>query len=308
MKKILMESLKMLADNNEVYYNEEMGAFTIPYYPGYGEVQDIRDMELDGNLRYWGDILLEDYYMETEMNLKDELKQTILEDYQDRMLMEIEGMSKDLISEVVNMIDEEVAVDFTEVLTALYSKPIGVHLVLSKYEERNSDMGLLQALSGAVLDVDIPNVEKLIMSSGIDVLLVKQGYSIVDFIDYINGNKEDNFLKTVYNEIVNFPNHMGQLTIWTSVTLQEYCNIIDGQFESITVDKDSLVGIFNPWVGGGSLMDIELERDFTIYREELGVNMEYDDPFNIEIEKDDYKGYTISEVYGMSVENTIVVK
>lgn len=71
------------------------------------------------------------------------------------------------------------------------------------------------------------------------------------------------FLASVAEEMRNFPNVMGAVTVLTNLSMSQLGQALCPQ-DVLTVPKDAAIGIFAPWVGGGSGLDIQLERDLDI--------------------------------------------
>lgn len=68
------------------------------------------------------------------------------------------------------------------------------------------------------------------------------------------------FLSSVCEELENTTNFMNTLTILADVSMRDYCSLIQPDQELI-LPKDIILGVFNPWLGGGSTLDIALEKD-----------------------------------------------
>ncbi len=114
----------------------------------------------------------------------------------------------------------------------------------------------------------------------------QQGYDRRSFVKFLkNGDekyvREDSFLvghgflQTVFNELINLPSHMGQLVFLVKMTLRDLialnevikknnvnvdatCNKDCGH---IVIPKKTMTGLFDSYAGGGSLLEIELEKD-----------------------------------------------
>jgi len=68
----------------------------------------------------------------------------------------------------------------------------------------------------------------------------------------------------------------------------------------IYLPKGTMLGLFNPWQGGGSLCEMELIRSMEIdLTKPHGECKEYD-TFSLEDASDPMYGYTFNDVYGMS--------
>lgn len=82
------------------------------------------------------------------------------------------------------------------------------------------------------------------------------------------------------------------LTFMATIDLQDYLNNKDS-INKVTVPKGNYCGIYSSMQGGGSVIEMELKRDFT-------VELKTKDYFGYRMVLDESSGYSIHEVYGMS--------
>lgn len=101
----------------------------------------------------------------------------------------------------------------------------------------------------------------------------QQGYQTNDVVQRFARATEEkdidnHFLKSVYNELLNLPSGCSTLTFLVEMTLEQLirinCGMKDGTLKSITLDKGVMCGLFNPWEGGGSLLDVKCEKDIVL--------------------------------------------
>ena len=118
----------------------------------------------------------------------------------------------------------------------------------------------------------------------------KQGYSKDDLEKNLySENKFDNkFFESVYDELANCASHMNALVFLKKMTLKEYLSILDGN-DPISISKDTTCGLFDEWSGGGSLLEIKVEKDLEIFMDEIH-KVVVDETFK----------YNIHDVYGVS--------
>ena len=114
---------------------------------------------------------------------------------------------------------------------------------------------------------------------------------------------EKNFMQSVYDEINNVGSHMNTLTFLVKMSLEEYFYLTDAIGKErernqsytmngrkgrgwILLDKTTTAGLYDPWSGGGSLLEIRLDKDVRL-------------PIRcIETAKHDgCRGYSIREIY-----------
>lgn len=98
------------------------------------------------------------------------------------------------------------------------------------------------------------------------------------------------FLTSVCQELANMVNDMNTMTALVSISLDDLAEFMQPGKE-LVLPKNAMIGIFNPWNGGGSTLDIELEKDLVVPSDLL---------YDIQIEgvKPDWS-YTVDGVYGL---------
>ena len=126
----------------------------------------------------------------------------------------------------------------------------------------------------------------------------------------LNGTeyKGDKFIESCIHELENLPSHMATMTFLVHMDLFDYLDLREAMknemelnnsytYEerkgtgSITISKDTMCGLFDVWSGGGSILEIELDKDLVIPIKAI---------FTAEIEtgKSEY-GYSVDSVYGL---------
>lgn len=123
-----------------------------------------------------------------------------------------------------------------------------------------------------------------------------QGYTKAQLWEALQqGDMADahNFLESVRVEVANASSHMNALVFLVELTLEQLIdlkqhvdNAVDGEY--LVVDKRVMTGLYDPWCGGGSVLEIQLEKDVKI-------------PFKFirSMIPDGGDGYGIANVYGM---------
>lgn len=179
----------------------------------------------------------------------------------------------------------------------LKSIRIPVNIIIAPYNEQNYDMGsiisafgsdYLPATNGKDLEADY-------LDNGITYLVHQQGHSLKELFDDIYGKKSDNkFIRSVVAEIHNNPAEaMSGLTVLAKVSVTTYADLIKAMNNKsgyVEVSTDAPIGIFNPWIGTGSIFEIELEKPFVFSGNEIQA-----------VQLDDVSGsgyYSVSDVYG----------
>ena len=120
---------------------------------------------------------------------------------------------------------------------------------------------------------------------------------------------EDSFVESCVQELENLPSHMATLTFLVKMKLSEYLQIRDMMISEkelnksynaeerkgtskITLQKDTMCGLFDPWQGGGSVLEIELDKD-------VELPIKYIFAAEIETGKASCFGYSVQDVYGL---------
>lgn len=135
--------------------------------------------------------------------------------------------------------------------------------------------------------------------------------------DYCENLKEEfkdisPFTKSVISEFQNLSSHMGTLTFLVSMPLSRYLELKEAIKEEeplnnsyyyderkgdgyITISKDTECGLFDAWQGGGSVLEIALEKDVDIPFKAIWTSW-------IDVNKGCPYGYSVDEVYGLTDE------
>jgi|GEM_PF-558156 len=142
-------------------------------------------------------------------------------------------------------------------------------------------------------------------------LMKQQGYDMTAITGFVeNENMQGSKLfKSIYQECRNTGTCMNALTFFAKLTLKEalrlheHSNNIqfnergyvksyeekDARIGEITLDKSIVCGLYDPWNGSGSLLDIELEHDVALPLKYIDSAM-----------PDGCRGCSVSRIYGMS--------
>ena len=110
------------------------------------------------------------------------------------------------------------------------------------------------------------DIESVTQESSLFWLAETQVYNDKEFFDSIQNDVEyekSKFIISVYNEIANMPCHMPQLVFLKQFTLRELIDIVENE-KDIKIDKNTICGLYDKWSGGGSVLEIELEKPVEI--------------------------------------------
>ena len=125
--------------------------------------------------------------------------------------------------------------------------------------------------------------------------------------DYTERKQEkDSFVESCVQELENLPSHMGTLTFLVKMPLFQLFDLIDLQKEEyvenakydprlnksksyIILGKETECGLYNPWSGSGSVLEIKLDKNV-----KLPVKF-----VEICVEGCEERGYDVNDVYGL---------
>ena len=118
---------------------------------------------------------------------------------------------------------------------------------------------------------------------------------------------EDKFVISAMHELANLPSHMGTMTFLVEMSLFDLFELKEAiqkeeewndsyELEErkgtgyIVLDKSTMCGLFNCWSGGGSMLEIECEKDIEIPLRCI---------FDVVVDGTKIYGYDVNEVYGL---------
>lgn len=213
-----------------------------------------------------------------------------LYDVEDEILREA-GFSRsdDLAEDLLDYLREtySIAPPFDHYL----KQDIKVNLLLDAKDEANEDFVTIAEQNEALCG-KLSAVEALSKESGLTLLVKQQGHTMDELQQtmteyqnafygenadhsadydtrYKNFEKSHNpFLSSVCQELDNMPRFMNCLTILAKVDMYQFAEMMKPGKE-ITFPKDAMVGFYSPWVGGGSVLEIALEKELTISSEKI---------------------------------------
>ena len=117
----------------------------------------------------------------------------------------------------------------------------------------------------------------------------KEKVSLSGVLDEFN-KTHNPFLTSVCQELENHTYNMGVMTVLAKMTVKEFIEMQSGQKE-VTMPKNCDIGIFNPWNGSGSCLEIELEKPL-VFSSDLIRDVQ------IEGVKPQWE-YTVDDTYGL---------
>ena len=129
-------------------------------------------------------------------------------------------------------------------------------------------------------------------------LIKQQGHNPMEVINTFHrvSETDSKFVQSVSDELDNMTYEMSELTALVSLSGENVYKFLDAYESgkgSITLSKNTMIGLFNEWNGSGSILEIELEKD-AVFPVSMIRNVQ------IEGQRSDYiHGYTVNDVYGL---------
>jgi hypothetical protein len=186
--------------------------------------------------------------------------------------------------DLINFLDEKVFIDFP--YDHFLKSPVFVNLMVDA-GDGNYDYTLNTFMNTYYHDEDEPIDEE----SGLLWLVRQQGYTKADLeqarqADKRTGNK---FIDSVIIEGENITTAMNALTFFLRMTLEEAIQFKQ-EPKTVIIDPSTNCGLFDTWSGAGSVLEIQLEREFAIPADKIDFSI------------DGGRGYSMTSVYGMGHE------
>ncbi len=234
----------------------------------------------------------------------DEAYQECVWDYEDQVIKE--ALKDEDFAEIASKLDEDEVRDY--LCDMFYVKLPEKHFlnqeVLVDILVDTGDLNYDYTLNNFGPHYDARENEPIREESSLLWLARQQGYTKTQLKQAMRERPaEKNFMQSIYDEINNVASHMNTLTFMVKMSLEEYFHLTDAIVKErernksytmngrkgrgwILLDKTTTTGLYDPWNGGGSLLEIHLDKDVRL-------------PIRcIETAKHDgCRGYSIREIY-----------
>ena len=134
----------------------------------------------------------------------------------------------------------------------------------------------------------------------LEKLLVSQGYTAEQFIEYFNkGEKGDTFLDSVVEEINNCTYDYGnQIVFLVNAPITEMAGAIQNG-GTLTIPADAMCGFVNCGNGSGSVLEIKLKQPFTGKLRDMKKPAYQDNSGDLEAFYYDGYRYNVDDIYGL---------
>ena len=265
--KDIKELVKDYLEENHAWEKKDDGFYHFDIYVDYrDEIGDSTAQEILEN-DYPHDALLEklwDWYQEQEWDIIDNL----VDDFQEKVDPELledaniiadgnldDGMIRE---EFMDAVYVDYPIDWAE------SQEFCFNIIVSNGDD-NYDFWLNEH----IIDED-GNVDQDAEKSGLVWLAKQQGYTLDQVVEILKDGdieKPKTFLETVLQEVVNgygceALTFCVKMTLGQAIALKEQME--SNPNGSIVIDKKAECGLFDPWEGGGSVLEIACEKDVEI--------------------------------------------
>lgn len=248
----------------------------VDYYDKVSDYQLKKIMESKYKQEAFYDLLM-DYVMDCEGYEFGELK-TIIEDNlpEDDDENEIEYD----IDDIMDFLREDEIVLYNFPYDHYLKTPIKIDVIVDA-GDGDYDFTLNNFLS-----YNASEDEEIEEESGILWLVKQQGYTKEDLLNAIKSGTENKFLQSVIDECHNVSSHMNALSFFIEMTLGEYLDYEDSKEKCIKIQPDTNCGLYDMWMGSGSLLEIKLEKEVILPKELISIHM------------DGARGYGVENIYG----------
>ena len=265
--KDIKELVKDYLAENHAWEKKEDGYYHFEIYVDYGdEISDSTAQEiLERNSPC--DTLLErlcDWYQESEWDIIDDLvddfkKKVDPKLLEDANIIEDGNIDDYMIRDIfMDTICVDYPVDWAE------DQEFCFNIIVS-----NGDDNYDFCLNEYIVDED-GNVNENAEKAGLVWLAKQQGYTLDQVVEILKDGdvaKPKTFLETVLQEVANgygceALTFCVKMTLGQAITLKE--RMEENPNGSIVIDKKAECGLFDPWSGGGSVLEIACEKDIEI--------------------------------------------
>ena len=265
--KDIQELVKDYLAENHAWEKKDDGNYHFDIYVDYrDEIEDSTAQEiLESNSPR--DTLIEklwDWYQESEWDILDNLVDDFKEEtdpklLEDANIIEDGNIDDDMIRDIFQ---DTVYVDYP--VDWALGQEFCFNIIVSNGDD-NYDFWLNEH----IIDED-GAVDKDAEKSGLVWLAKQQGYTLEELVKILkNGDieKPKTFLETVLQEVANgygceTLTFCVKMALGQAIVLKE--RMKENPNGSIIIDKKAECGLFDPWDGGGSVLEIACEKDIEI--------------------------------------------
>lgn len=270
----LRESVKQFLDQHSGLAKNGEGDYEEECYASYDDALDDESI---------AEILESD---DPEFDLQDRIEQ-MYEYTLDEMKDDLEKDARDFIEEKYGRISDDENESLRDILAEVVSVKLPVEHFLDQPIQIDIWLDTGDGNYDYTLNCTYPawgGSEELDQLASLRLIGELQGYSLKDLREALKKGdvpEPEGFLDSVRQEVANESSQINVLTILVKMTLKEAIKLNEliraaektgneyypykrPDCGSVKIGKDSTVGLFDPWNGGGSCFEIELEKDVDI--------------------------------------------
>ena len=273
--------------------NGSVSHFTFKYYVDYHDknaVADLINKQSDINMDTINSLIdqIHDNLIDCDYHYINDILSDFLNEY---------PQYNDTI-DYLDIIDNfDIYGNISDYVRLIYDSYINVNILLNTHDDINCDYSNNNSIDiiNAIESENYDDFMDLIHESSLITLLNSQGITERMFYKYItSGSEKSNaFMDSLYNELLNGYKYEA-VTFFTKMTVSDYLKLKDSKAFEVPKDIDcGLVGFLN---GSGSVLNIELQSDIILNRDQ--VIIEVDGGYN----------YGIMELYGLIGYNEVDIK
>lgn len=122
-------------------------------------------------------------------------------------------------------------------------------------------------------------------------------FELDEYVKKYDDSKFSKFTKSIRRELQNGCSHMLTFVFLLKMPLNEFCELRYQMKEKkgkITIGSETNCGLYNPWSGGGSVLEVELEKDVEVPMDKI-----WDAWIDCTGCKANGYGYDVCDVYGI---------
>ena len=263
----------------DTYYRKKGGYWDVEMYADYRD--EIGDKEIlkildSSDRRQAFDELLWDAYSDAEWEYRKD----------------IESGFKSYLSNNVDEYDED---DVDNWLEDNFYDLVSIYPDYAHFEKQEVKVVLMLDGGDSNYDYSLnPNYytnygrDELSDEAGIVWLVKQQGHTKEELVIALDEEQSSNaFMNSVVEECFNTTSSLNAVTFFGRCELGDLLDYADS--DNILVRKNAMCGLVDTWYGGGSILEIQLEKDVLIPAKNVG----YFGP-------DGGKGYSVDSIYGLS--------
>ena len=265
--KDIKELVKDYLEEHHAWEKKDDGNYHFDIYVDYSdEIEDSTAQEiLESNAPR--DTLIEklwDWYQESEWDILDNLVDDFKKNVDPELFRQADIIEDGNIDDYMirDIFQDTVYIDYPE--DWALSQEFCFNIIVSNGDD-NYDFWLNEH----IVDED-GNVDKDAEKAGIVWLAKQQGYTLEQVVEILKDGdiaKPKTFLETVLQEVANgygceALTFCVKMTLGQAIALKE--KMKSNPNGSIVLDKRVECGLFDPWEGGGSVLEIACEKDIEI--------------------------------------------